>query len=139
MTRKKRRPVASRSVKVEAVRRTVGQPATTVHVEVERTRLREEVGDDQVRRVVAEFPERHGEAVRWTEEEIRHGGPAQREARPEVEHYSGTHYGPSEPEYGVRVKLETGAGRVPVQASGESYTVRETSEPNGSHRVRRPR
>jgi hypothetical protein len=138
MTRKKRRPVASRSVKVDAVRRTVGQPATTVHVAVERSRLREEVGDDHVKRVVAAFPERQGDAVRWTEEEIQHARQLQGEA-PDVEHFSGTHYGPSEPEYGVKVKLETEAGRVPGQAPGESFTIRETSEPNGSHRVRHRR
>lgn len=139
MARKRRRPVASRSVKVDAVRRTVGHPATTVHVAVERDHLREEVGDDQVKRVVAEFAEREGDAVRWTEEEIQHARQLQREAPPDVEHFSGTHYGPCEPELGVKVEVETGTGRVAGQAPDESFTIRETSQPNASQRVRHPR
>jgi hypothetical protein len=135
MARKKaRRPVAVKSVKVEAVRHSHGQPATSVHVEVARHHLREEVGDDQVKRVLAEFPEREGETVRWTEEEIQRAtcAPRQGEAEREVERYSGTHYGPSEPEYGVKVELETGAGRVAGQPPRESYAVREADEPTPS-------
>lgn len=137
MVRKKaRRPVAGKSVKVEAVRHSHGQAATSVHVEVTKGQLREEVGDGQVKRVLAEFPERAGEEIRWTEEEIRRSGRTGPQG--EVEHYTGTHYGPAEAEYGVKVELETGAGRVAGQAPQESYAVREADEPGPAESPRIP-
>ena len=138
MARKKgKRKVASQGIKVTAVATTSGPPSTTVHVEVDRDELKREVGEfDAVKSVEADIPQGSGEGVRWEHERMRGMAAAPPGSHPEnIERYLGVHYGPPEAKrLGVGVTIETDAGTVRGQSTGESYTVSDPDRPGETER-----
>ncbi|HET9599021.1 MAG TPA: hypothetical protein VFP65_25845 [Anaeromyxobacteraceae bacterium] len=140
MARRSSGRVAKQGVKVTAVSTDRGPPATIVHVEVEPKKLKEDVGQLQVKGVVAEIPETSGGQVRWREERLHKVDTSARPGSGEVvERYSYGHYGPSEAKrYGVGVKVETDAGDVQAQEPRERHDVGEEGRPEKSGRTRLP-
>lgn len=142
-TPSKRRSV-KKGITVTAVTSTRGPPATTVHVEVDPTTLKSELGDfTGVKHVVAEIPDQSEGTLKWRPERMykersdvrRPGDPA----GPPVEAYAVTHYGPSESrQRGVAVTVETEAGPVAAQERGEAYSVSEAGKPGESRKIPAP-
>ncbi|HET6437081.1 MAG TPA: hypothetical protein VFG59_03400 [Anaeromyxobacter sp.] len=135
--------VASKGVKVTAVKATHGPPATSVHVEVEPDDLKEDLGElGEVRSVTARIPEA-GEAgrIRWREVRLDRlgAGPEARGSRRTVARYFKVHYGPTEQRAGVGVKVDTDRGLVEAQPRDQAYTVKEESKPGESSLERRRR
>jgi len=135
--------VATRGLRVSAVRATAGRPATSVQVEVEPDELKREVGEfGEVRGVSARIPE-EGERpgrVRWRREPLRPAGASERDAqgrRRTVRRYFNVHYGPSAD--GVGVEVETDRGKVQAPAPGHAYTVKDDSQPGESQVKKRKR
>ena len=120
-------------MKVHAVKSTRGPPATTVHVEIDPTKLREEIGEfGAVERVVAEIPEQSD----WRAEHMHKEAVVPRASGEPLEKYSVTHYGPSDSgERGVGVTLDTEAGPVAAQGSREAHSVCEEGKPDDSHTI----
>jgi len=139
MPSKKRRRVNS-GVTVTAVKSTGGPPATTVRVEVDPTKLKEEVGDFAgVKQVVAEIPERSQDSVSWRPEHMHMERRVARDSGEPLETYSVTHYGPSDAhERGVAVTVETGAGPLAAQRRGEAHSVSEAGKPGESRKISSP-
>jgi hypothetical protein len=135
------RKVASDGIKVTAVSRHSGRPATAVDVEVDPVRLKQAIGEyGRVTAVVAEIPgPASGDGVAHSTLEPLHpvGQAATPPGQGAVQHYSATHLGPSDPRRGVEISVETEAGTVEAQGPGESYSVCEEGQPAQSSR--RPR
>ncbi len=130
--------VATRGVRVTAVKATAGRPATSVHVELEPDELKSEVGEfDEVRSVSARIPEESEPPgrVRWQKQPLAPAGATEREAegrRRTVRRYFSVHYGPSAEDRGVGVEVETDRGRVRAPPPGQAYSVKEDSQPGES-------
>ncbi len=130
--------VATKGVRVTAVKATAGRPATSVHVEVEPDELKAELGDlGDVRGVSARIAEQ-GEVpgrLRWKKERLLPAGASEREAegrRRMVRRYFNVHYGPSAEDAGVGVEVETDRGRVKAPPPGHAYSVKDDSRPGES-------
>lgn len=130
--------VATKGLRVTAVKATAGRPATSVHVEVEPEELKTEVGEfDEVRSVSARIPEegKRPGSVRWRQEPLRPVGASERDSegrRRTVQQYFNVHYGPSADGQGVGVEVETDRGRVKAPPPGHAYTVKDDSRPGES-------
>jgi hypothetical protein len=135
--------VATKGLRVTAVKATAGRAATSVNVEVEPEELKSEVGEfDEVRSVSARIPEESEGTgrVRWRQEALRPAGASERETegrRRTVRRYFNVHYGPS-PE-GLGVEVETDRGRVKAPRPGEAYAVKSASQPGESEVKKRKR
>ena len=130
--------VATKGLRVTAVKATAGRPATSVHVEVEPDELKSEVGDfGEVRGVSARIAEEGGApgAVRWQKKPLVPAGASEREVggqKRTVRRYFNVHYGPSAGDLGVGVEVETDQGRVEAPPPGHAYSVKDDSQPGES-------
>jgi hypothetical protein len=136
--------VATKGLKVTAVKATSGRSATSVHVEVEPDELKRDVGEfDEVRSVSARIPEEsEGPGhVRWRNEPLRPAGAGEKESggrRRTVKQYFNVHYGPTAAEdLGVGLELETDRGKVKAPPRGQGYTVKDDSHPGESELKKR--
>lgn len=137
--------VATKGLRVTAVKSSAGRSATSVNVEIEPEELKSEVGEfGEVRGVSAQIPE-EGErpgSVRWHSEALRPAGSSERETaggRQTVRQYFNVHYGPSPDGQGVGVEVETDRGKLQAPQPGHAYTIKSESQPGASEIKKKPK
>ncbi len=130
--------VATKGLRVTAVKASAGRSATSVNVEIETEELKSEVGEfGEVRGVSAQIPE-EGErpgSVRWCNETLRPAGASERETkggRRTVRQYFNVHYGPSADGQGVGVEVDTDRGKLQAPQPGHAYAIKADSQPGES-------
>jgi hypothetical protein len=128
------RQAAPGTVKVEAVRATRGQPATSVTVEVGAEKLREQAG--QLRgspEVLAQVPSVAGDRVEWREEPVPKMDEQEREGGRAIR-YGTTYYGAAEVEqHGVGVKVKTEERVFTLKPTSEAVEVHEADKEPPRH------
>ena len=121
--------VVHKGIRVTAVSKASGPPATSIHVELNARELRDELGDAQVQSVTARVPLADGKDIRWAEEPMRKV-PGSEGSDTGIECFESTHYGPCEArELGVDVRVTTARGSVWSHGADESFPVRENDHP----------
>ncbi len=141
-TKKRRKRLLNKGVKIDTTTTPRGAPAANVSVQIDGRELRAEAPEiTRVEEVVAEIPEAEGRSVNWKKKQLRRFGSAEAAGTPpSVESFADTHYGPVQVrEYGVRVTLKTDVGDVKVQPSPEANFVHEADKPPGTNPTTRGR